>query len=81
MRFLARPIRRISWAVSRRGGYALIAHQLHTYVSYSILLEGTRSMLLIDPPALNYRAALDAAAALCLHIGRQKRGASGFCVM
>jgi hypothetical protein len=24
----------------------------------------------------NYRAALDAASALCLHIGRQRRGAS-----
>src|SRR3974377_1414224 len=29
-----------------------------------------------DAMTLNYRAALDAATALCLHIGRQGRGAS-----
>jgi hypothetical protein len=33
-------------------------------------------MVLLGALTHNYRAALDAATALCLHIGRQRRGAS-----
>ncbi len=50
---MAQPIRRTIWVVTKRGGYILIGHPLHVYLSCSILVASTRGMSLIESLSAN----------------------------